>query len=333
MSIYLKNLIRISCIASLVGTINVIASNSAQAYSLSFSNGNFESSTDTLSNGTGWEGTGSTTIRGTYSGVDPFPNSPGNTRQGVITTGCPSTIQSGECLDVDGDGQPRNDDSPTAAGTYNLLGQDQISASPETADLQQELGLSANALSIFRTIDGVTYDGTNGNPVLRRTPKEGSAIFQDLTLDDNGSNITDFVFSFDWDFLTNDGSGDLGNKDFGFFSISGNGIEEVFVLEDSTGDISSLNSGDTNFATNTNTYATYTSEPLTLTNTAGTYRVGFGVVDADGVSYSSGLLVDNFTVEEVPFDFSPTAGLGLVAGIFGFTHLRRKLLHGSDVDN
>ena len=328
MSIYLKNLIRISSIVSLIGATNMIASNSAQAYTLSFSNGDFETSGDTLSNGSGWEGTGSTNIQGTYSGVTPF-----DTSQGAITTGCPSTIQSGECLDIDGDGQPRNDDSPTAAGTYNLSGQDQISASPETADLQTELGLSANALSIFRTIDGVTYDGSNGGPVLRRTPKEGSAIYQDLTLTDNGSDITDFVLSFNWDFLTNDGSGDLGNKDFGFFSISGpDGYENVFVLEDSTGNITSLNSADTNFATNTNTYDTYTSESLNLT-TPGTYRVGFGVVDADGVSYSSGLLVDNFTVEEVPFDFSPTAGLGLVAGIFGFTHLRRKLLHGSDVDN
>ena len=136
MSIYLKNLIRISCIASLVGTINLIASNSAQAYTLSFSNGDFESPTDTLSNSTAWEGTGSAEIRDTYSGVAPF-----DSNQGAITTGCPSTIQSGECLDIDGDGQPRNDDSPTTAGTYNLLGQDQISASPETADLQQELWL------------------------------------------------------------------------------------------------------------------------------------------------------------------------------------------------
>ena len=312
MSIYFQNLIRFTIFISFIGTVNVLYSNSAQAYSITFDNGDFE-------NSTGWQGAGSADIRGTYSGIAPTGSG-----QGVITTGCPGTIQTGGvCSDSDGDGQPRNDDS--SAGTYNLLdgddnGQDQISASPEIADLQTSLDLSPNSLSTFRTIDGVTYDGTDGNPVLRRTPKEGSAIYQDITITDDGSSVNDFILSFDWDFATNDGSGDLGGKDFGFFSIAGNGVEEVFVLEESTGDV--VTPSDNDFATNPNTYDKYTSDPLTLD--PGTYRVGFGVVDADGVSYSSGLLADNFSAQEVPFEFSPAAGIGLVATFLCLNRLRDK---------
>ena len=318
MSIYFQNLIRFTTFIGLIGTVNIFCSNPVRAYSLTFDNGDFETTGDALDNGTGWEGFGSADIRGTYSSVSPF-----DTRQGVVTTGCPSTIQTGECFDSDGDGQPRNDDFPTDAGTYNLQGQDLFSASPEaTGNLQTSLGLSNNALSFQREINGTPLFDTNGDP-LYKLPKEGSAIYQDITITDDGSSVNDFVLSFDWDFATNDGSGDLGGKDFGFFSISGNGFEEVFVLEESTGDIATINSGDTDFAYNDSSYSSYTTDPLALS--AGTYRVGFGVVDADGVSYSSGLLFDNFTAREVPFEFSPSLGLISMASIFSLMRLRRQL--------
>ena len=317
MSIYFQNLIRFTAFIGLIGTVNILCSNSVRAYSLTFDNGDFETSTDTLNNNTGWEGLGSADIRGIYSGISPY-----DTSQGVVTTGCPSTIQTGECTDSDNDGQPRNDDPPTAAGTYNLLGQDLLSASPQaTGNLQNSLGLSDNALSIQREINGTLLFETNGDPMYK-LPKEGSAIYQDITVTDDGSSVNDFVLSFDWDFATNDGSGDLGGKDFGFFSISGSGVEEVFVLEESTGNIAPLDPGDTNFETNTNTYDNYTSDPLTLA--PGTYRVGFGVVDADGVSHSSGLMFDNFSAQEVPFEFSPATGIGLVATFLFFNRFRGR---------
>ena len=324
MSIYFQNLIRFTTFIGLIGTVNIFCSNPVRAYSLTFDNGDLETS-DSLNNGTGWEGLGSADIRGTYGGVAPFPDSVDNTRQGVVTTGCSSTIQTGECTDSDGDGQPRNDDSPTSPGTYNL-GQDLFSASPEaTGNLQTSLGLSNNALTFQREINGTPLFETNGDPMYK-LPKEGSAIYQDITITDDGSSINDFVLSFDWDFTTNDGSGDLGGKDFGFFSISGNGVEEVFVLEESTGDLATLNSGDTDFAYNNNDYTSYTTDPLSLG--VGTYRVGFGVVDADGVSYSSGLMFDNLTAAEVPFEFSPSLGLISMAGIFSLMRLRRQLKKG-----
>ena len=318
MSIYFQNLIRFTTFIGLIGTVNIFYINPVRAYSLTFENGDLETTSDTLNNDTGWEGLGSADIRGTYSGVSPF-----DSRQGVVTTGCPGTIQTGgECSDSDNDGQPRNDDFPTDAGTYNLQGQDLFSASPEaTENLQNSLGLSDNALSIQREIDGTPLFETNGDPMYK-LPKEGSAIYQDITVTDDGSSVNDFILSFDWDFATNDGSGDLGGKDFGFFSISGIGVEEVFVLEESTGNIATLDSGDTNFATNPNTYDNYTSEALSLE--PGTYRVGFGVVDVDGVNRSSALLVDNYSAREVPFEFSPAAGIGLVATFLCLNRLRDK---------
>ncbi|AFZ37588.1 hypothetical protein Sta7437_4111 [Stanieria cyanosphaera PCC 7437] len=327
MSISVKNLIRITSIASFLGLTNIIIVSPTQAYSVTFSNGDFEEPVD-FSNGfgDGWEGAGNISLQGTYSSVAPY-----NANQAVITTACPNTIQTGECLDDDGDTLPRNDDSPTPVGTFNVSGEDQISASLEnTNNLQSILGLSDNAFSIYRKIGGVTYDGTNGNPVLRRTPKEGSAIYQDITIGNDGDPI-DFFIKFNWDFLTNDGAGDLGNKDYGFISItSSSGYEQVFVLEDSTGNIPTLDSNDTDFATNTDPYAAYTSSNLTLT--PGTYRVGFGVIDVDGVSNSSALLVDNFNVQQVPFEFSPTLGLFIIGGLFGCGRLRSRFQSNNSIE-
>ena len=316
----IKTLIRLASIASFFGLTNVIISNSAQAFTVNFSNGDFENPINFGNGfGDGWDGTGNTTLEGTYSSVVPFPVDISNTMQAVITTACPSSIQTGECLDNDNNSSPRNDDFPTPAGTYNDSGNDQISASVETPNLQNTLGLSDNAFSIYRQINGVTYDGTSGNPVLRRTPKEGSAIYQDIEVVDDGMGVE---IKFNWDFLTNDGAGDLGDKDFGFVSITNSsGYEQLIVLEDSTGALPPISSPD--FATNTAPYAAYTSAPLSLD--PGTYRVGFGVVDVDGVNYSSALLIDNFAVQQVPFEFSPTAGIALVLGLFGCDQLRRTL--------
>lgn len=311
MFIFIQKFTPIAIVASFLGLGNLIAANSADAYGITFGgNGDFESSTS-LDGTAGWTGVGSTNIEGTYSQVEPYDSS-----QGVISTGCPSTAKT-FCNPA------RNDDPGTTIGTFNLQEKDQLSASPEIHKLQDSLGLSPNALSIPRKIGDVTYDGKNDNPpALYRTPKEGSAIFQNITVGSTGKP-TDTRITFNYDFLTNDGAGRLGNKDFGFVSISainGNGYKEVIPLEDSTGTIPTASSP-TNYATNTNPYQ---SRSLTKTLAPGDYRVGFGVVDIDGSGYSSALAFDNFNAQAVPFDFSPTAGLGLTASIFGLTRLRRK---------
>lgn len=292
--------------SSLLTSAIAFSGTAAVAYSIApVTNGDFQSST-TLDGSGGWTGVGSTQIGGTYSGVDY-----NSTNQGIVTTACPSgdfTVCSGS----------RNDDPGTTTGTFNLQTQDQLSASPEIAVLQSQLGLDPNSFSVFRTINGVTYDGTGGNPVLRRTPKEGSAIFQQITVNNDGSP-TDTLISFNYDFLTNDGAGSLGNKDFGFISISGNGVNEVVVLEDSVGNITSLSGSD--YATNTNPYQ---SIQLERSLAPGNYTIGFGTIDVDGVGYSSALLVDDFAVEEVPFEFTPATGIALVLGLLSWKKLRQR---------
>ncbi len=310
MSILIKKFTSLAVFTSLLSITNLIVLDSAQAYYVNFANGDFQDSGDTLNNGSGWEGTGSTDIRGTYSTIDPFPNDAANTLQGVITTACPGTIQTGECTDDDNNSLPRNDDAPTSAGTFNLLGQDQIGATNNIPALQTALGLSANAFSIPREVGDTPILDSEGNP-LYRTPKEGSAIYQEITVLPGG-DPAGVLLEFNWDFLTNDGEGSEGDKDFGFISISGSGYEQVIVLEDSTGTIPTASG--TDFATNTAPYAAYVSEvPLA----PGDYVVAFGVVDVDGVSNSSALLIDNFSAREVPFDFSPSTGLLLMTGVFG----------------
>jgi hypothetical protein len=61
------------------------------------------------------------------------------------------------------------------------------------------------------------------------------------------------------------------------------------------------------------------------------YVLGFGVVDVDGTDRSSALLLDN--VEAVPFEFSPSLGLILVAGMFGCDRLRRRLKSKSEIES
>ena len=305
MIISIQKFTPITIIVSFLGLGSLITANSANAYSVTFSNGDFEDST-LLDGTTGWTGTGSTDINGTYSQVAPY-----DTQQGIITTACPSG-NLGVCQN------DRNDDPGTTTGTFNLRNQDQISASPELATLQTQLGLSANAFALQREINGTPLSDTGGNP-LYRTPKEGSAIFQDIQIVDDG-NPADTLITFNWDFLTNDGGGSLGDKDFGFFSISGNGVEEVIVLEDSTGSIPTASG--TDFVTNANTYQ---SESLQRNLAPGNYRIGFGVVDVDGSGYSSALAFDNFNAQEVPFEFSPALGIFIVGGIIGCDRLRRRM--------
>ncbi|VEP17956.1 conserved hypothetical protein [Hyella patelloides LEGE 07179] len=311
MSISISKFAPIAIFASLFSLGNLITLDSANAYSITpVINGDFQSYTS-LDGSAGWTGTGSTNIGGTYSGVD-F----NGTNQGIITTACPNGGTNTLCLN-------NRDDDPasTTTGTFNLRTQDQISASPEIATLQTQLGLSANDFSIRREIDGTPLSDTEGNP-LYRLPKEGSAIFQDITITNDNNRNTQITFN--WDFLTNDGAGSLGDKDFGFISIANPSdptFEPIVIkLEDSTGSIIGPNGDD--YGSLTDTYNDGFSDDFDLAS--GTYRVGFGVIDVDGVGNSSALLIDEFGAKEVPFEFTPAAGVGLVLGLIGFKKLRHR---------
>ena len=310
-----KILTRTATITSLLTIGSLLSIDAAQAFSITYGNNNatdgnlgFESgSFDNDSSNTVWNSTGDAGVGATYKTVAPNAE----IYQGIITTACSDNVID-ECIDSSGKTTSRNDDEPTAAGAYNISGSEPVSASVSTPDLQNFLGLTADTLQIPRE-DG-TIQGT-------RTPKEGSAISQTFTAD--GA----FTLSFDWNFLTNDGKSDrFGNQDFGFVTVYNNnsdiGDRDIIVLDDSNSpsNITSDPNG-TEYLTE-GTYEAYT---FSQTFPAGTYTLGYGVVDVDGVDRSSALLVDNISMQEqVPFDFSPSAGLTLVASMFGWNRLRRR---------
>lgn len=288
-------------IASTIGFLalsNLISVDAASAVSVTFSNGSFES------NYSGWTTTGDATIQQAFQGIVPS-----GSNQALITTACPISTAfpppSGECYDSGNTSLPRNDDSP-ATSSFNESGLDQISASVETPALQNFLGLSPNRLSIPR--EGGSINGT-------RTPKEGSAIRQILNVTEGGR----LQLTFNWNYLTNDGAfAELGNQDFAFLSLQRAGEIDFFeVLADSSGTAPALTETSTEYGAKV-TNQTYSNF---FDVTPGQYVLGFGVVDVDGTDRSSALLVDDV---EVPFEFPPSLGLGVMIAIFGADRLRRN---------
>ena len=299
-----SNLIRTLSLASLFGISGLVINLPANAFSVDFNNTDFEN------NYTGWNTTGDASIQQVFQGINPV----GGDNQALITTSCPDgAFAAGECFDTQNTSNFRQDDPTSDSNrTFNFSGLDQTDANGNNSpnNLQSFLGLEPNALNIERT--GGTIPGF-------RTPKEGSAITQTITVD------TPFTLNFDWNYLTNDGTHEtFGNQDYSFLTFYPEGSDpadrNVEILGDSTGAISTpIPSGQTDFE-KVGGYMSYDSGVLQ----PGTYVVGLGVVDVDGTGISSGLLIDNFAIQEVPFDFSATTGLGLVAGFFGLTRLRRR---------
>jgi len=259
-----------------------------------------------------WQTLGDISTQSTFQGIDPV----GGNHHGLLTTACPANpFANGECFDTQNTSNFRQDDPAGGSSNrvFNRSGEDQGDANGnnfgQVSNLQTFLGLSKNSLNIERS--GGAIAGT-------RTPKEGSAIRQTITVEENS------IITFNWNYLTNDGTDSiLGNQDYSFVTIydlnkSDPNNRNVQILGDSTGDITTpIAPGETSFEKEGG-YRFYSSEILE----AGTYVVGAGIIDVDGTGISSGLLLDNFEV--VPFDFSATSGLGVVVGAFGLTQLRRK---------
>lgn len=318
MPITFKKLLPIFNLLSLISFSSLLSINSVQAFSVTFENTDFENDYDS------WTTTGDTSIQTNFESLLQYVN-----KQAFITTGCPDTVGT-QCFDQQDESRttPRRDDSTNAGSEssgsnhFNFSGNDQVNADGKNAtgtfsatNLQDFLGLDQNTLNIGR--ENGTLSGT-------RTPKEGSAIRQTITVDNS------FRLSFNWHFLTNDDNHPLfGDRDYSLVSIydtsSSIDTRGIDILADASSDLVNSN---TTFTSGTNTagnglndYDLYTSAILP----AGTYVVGLGVVDVDGVGFTSGLLVDNFQIQEVPFEFSPTAGIALVLCLFGCDRLLRKM--------
>ena len=159
------------------------------------------------------------------------------------------------------------------------------------------------ALEAFIGINSGNLDNGSGFGA-----QDGSAINQTF------SAAAGATISFNWNFLTNETAG--GNNDYAFVIIDRVSSSLPTILADVTNAITPTSP----FSFQT-TFNTFTSAPLT----AGTHTISFGVVDIDDTTGNSGLLVDNFTVTAVPFEFSPAAGLLALGVLFGVDRLRRKI--------
>lgn len=312
---YLSNLKQsLSSTVTVVGAIGVgifASIDSASAFSIGFG--------DDFSNFNNWNTYGDTliqdTLNGTYGGASRAYNA-GTGNQATLSTACPNAVGT-ECYAVGDPGSARDDDPSSPIGTYNFSGSDQYDANAETTNgssLQSALGLDFNALNIPAQAGSTIIEGGS------RLPKEGSGMVLDGVI----SADHEFQISFNWNYLTNDGQDeDYGNSDYGFvviYETSSDISNRIpIVLGDSdAAAFPTIGATDTSYALSTS--GSYISEALP----AGDYFVGFGVVDAYGVGRSSALLVDDFLTQEVPFDFTPTTGLGIVAGLIAFKRLRSK---------
>jgi hypothetical protein len=320
---FTKSISKVAGTLSLVTISNLIFINSANAFNVTFQNDSFEDSIAGSQNG--WNTIGDVTTTGTIDDISPTNAA----KQAIITTGY---IQGNYASPIGN----RNDDS---GFKFNQSFTNPVSADTNSnADLLQgHFGFNTNAFSIDRN------PAITGNP---RTSKEGSGMYQDFTVT-LGSGETGFKISFDWAYLTNDGSTSSGGEqDFGFWSLgqynsntstyttalsNSNPNSQIEVLKSSSGSITAP-TADNDYRQTFN-YATNSRKSYTvsgLTPDTYNYRVGFGVVDVDGSDRTSGLLLDNFMVEEVPFEFSPTLGLLIVGGMAGCDRLRRKLISKSN---
>lgn len=303
---FTKSNFRVASILGCLAISNILFVNSADAFGVTFSNGGFENST------AGWSTIGDVTTNTGIDGVTPISPS----HQAIITN-----AHSTRNDDVNSSG---NSLSFNQSG-INPVDADTITTNHTGNDLQTFFGLSTNALSIPRN------PVVSGNP---RTSKEGSGIYQDIAINisatDVSKNKNGFKISFNWAYLTNDGySNLLGNQDFAFLTVYNKNLTPgaINVLSDSSGNITAPTANNTFVDKNTTYYNASSRDTYSVTGLAAgnyNYRVGFGVVDVDGTDRSSALLVDNFDVQQVPFEFSPSLGLLIIGAWFGGSHLRSR---------
>jgi hypothetical protein len=142
---------------------------------------------------------------------------------------------------------------------------------------------------------------------------EGSAIKQSITVN-NGDILT-----FDWNFLTDEDSANTNYNDFAFFTVNNTlislaNIESTFNIVPSFSHLAK----ETGY------------QPFSYTFTsAGTYTLGFGVVDVDregggDTSVNSALLVDNVNVEPIPEPFTILGTLTALGFGAKFWSMRRS---------
>jgi len=143
-------------------------------------------------------------------------------------------------------------------------------------------GACDDSQSLTNANDLESFLGLSGNQLSNLSVVEGSAIKQTIT-----ANAGD-VFSFSWNFLTDEDAANVDYNDFAFFTLNNNlyrlaDIQSSFPVSPSFSHLKKETG-----------YQTYTI-PISVT---GNYILGFGVVDVDKTgggdnTINSALLVDN----------------------------------------
>ncbi|WP_255520671.1 PEP-CTERM sorting domain-containing protein [Microcystis sp. LEGE 08355] len=144
------------------------------------------------------------------------------------------------------------------------------------------VGACDDSQSLNNANDLESFLGLSGNQLSNLSVVEGSAIKQTIT-----ANAGD-VFSFSWNFLTDEDANNTDYNDFAFFTLN----NTLYSLAD-TQSIFPVNPSFSHLKKETG-YQTYTI-PISVT---GNYILGFGVVDVDktgggNATGNSALLVDN----------------------------------------
>lgn len=155
---------------------------------------------------------------------------------------------------------------PTDGTSQALIssGDSDAGGSVEDSDLEEFLDLAPGAL-----------DGLAGGDAV-----EGSAIKQTFTAEAGD------IVSFDWNFLTNEGTPSGTFNDTAFLNVNG----FTFELADTGSDFVNADGVD-GFLEQTDT------QTLTFAiSNAGTYSIGFGVVDVGDGIVNSGLAIDNVAI-------------------------------------
>ena len=180
-------------------------------------------------------------------------------------------------------------------GTYQALitnGYSDAGGSVIDSDLEEFLDLAPGSLD--NLVDG---DAT-----------EGSFIKQTFTVEAGD------VVSFDWNFLTNEATPSVDFNDTAFLTVNG----FTFELADTGANFVNADNVD-EFGEQTGTQ----NLAFTIAN-AGTYTIGFGVVDVGDDIVDSGLAIDNVAVQSSGSSIAPNSSSSsitpsLTLGEDGFT--------------
>jgi hypothetical protein len=155
--------------------------------------------------------------------------------------------------------------------------------------------------SLTNANDLESFLGLSGNQLSNLSVVEGSAIKQTIT-----ANAGD-IFSFSWNFLTDEDATNVDYSDFAFFTLNNTlyslaDIQSIFPVNPSFSHLKKETG-----------YQTYTI-PISVT---GNYILGFGVVDVDKTgggdnTINSALLVDNIKLTNIAKVPEPDTLFGLL---------------------